>query len=103
MFLLPLLESMKNGGDYELDSLVENMIQFVDLSDRPLEIQGLDNDTVSDLTGQAVDHLVRADLIRKSHNGYCVTSFGQTILNKRLNSIDVDFLSQLPGYMDHPK
>lgn len=43
----------------------------------------------------ALEHLTKAGLIERTADGQVgITAFGKMILNKRLNSLDIDFLKR---------
>jgi restriction system protein len=101
ILLLPFLETLKEGEERSIEDIKSELIKFVELSDEALKPFDFKKDEQSFQKAivLAKDHLTKADLIENTKEGYIrITSFGKLVLNKRLNSIDVEYLRRLPGY-----
>jgi restriction endonuclease Mrr len=102
MLMLPLLESLKDGEPHALEDIKAEMIRFIELSDN--SVKGFDFEKedhgLHESITLAIAHLTRAGLmVNTGKEGMRISSLGKLVLKKRLNSIDIDFLRRLPGYI----
>jgi restriction system protein len=100
--LLPLLESLKDGEPHSVVDIKAELIRFIELTDRGVKWFDPEKEAhvFDEAISLAMEHLTRAGLIVNSEkDGMRISSLGKLVLNKRLNSIDIDFLRRLPGYI----
>jgi len=103
MLMLPLLENLKEGVERSMKDIKTELIRFVELSDEGLKPFNPEKDEheFQDAIVQAREHLTKAGLIENtSEDKMKITSMGKLILNRRLNSIDIEYLRRLPGYIE---
>lgn len=101
LFLLPLLESLRDGEVHSSEYVQEELSKYVDYSDDTLKEfkGGSGNPVFLDSVTTAKEHLIRAGLIEHLTDGQCrITSLGKMVLSKRLNSLDEEFLRRMVGY-----
>jgi len=103
LLMLPLLESLKGGEGRSMKAVKAELSRFIELTDealKPFSPEKNEQEFQEAIT-QAKAHLTKADLIESiSEDSVRITTMGKMILKKRLNSIDVDFLRRLPGYIE---
>ena len=79
------------------------LIRFIELSDvalKPFNPEKNEQEFQNAIVHARV-HLIKAGLIENiGEDNVRITSMGKMILNKRLNSIDVEYLRRLPGYIE---
>ena len=101
VLLLPLLENLKEK-ESSLKEIKVVLLRFVELSDETLKPFDPEKDEheFQEAILLAREHLIKADLIETTgEDRVRITALGKLVLNKRLNSIDIDFLRRLPGYI----
>jgi restriction endonuclease Mrr len=104
ILMLPFLESLKEGAEHSTEEVNADLTRFIERSDqeRKLLFPANDEQAIIKAIELAKNHLTKAGLIECIREGVRITSLGKMVLNKRLNSIDVEFLRRLPGYSDKP-
>lgn len=98
ILMLPLLEYIRQGEERSLHEIKEELIRFVELTDKEMRQFDPERDepTFHQATALAGEHLIKAGLIEYSRSDYIkITSLGKMVLNKRLNSIDMEYLQRL--------
>lgn len=101
LLMLPLLESLKAGASLTMTETQKVLKRFIEQSDLGLLSFDPEKDQQSflDAVQLAKEHLSKAGLLEiVGVDEIRITSFGKMILSKRLNSIDIEYLSRLPGY-----
>jgi restriction system protein len=101
--LLPLLTSLKQGNELELQTIMDKLVQHDSWSDENLKkiIPGGDSVKLIENVKKAIAQLQQVDLIESTGDDrFRITSFGLNILGRRPNTITVEFLSKLPGYSE---
>jgi restriction endonuclease Mrr len=102
ILLLPFLENLKEGEERSMQDIKADLIKFVDLTDEALKPFDLEQEEQSfqNAIASAMEHLTKAGLIVHGKNDQIrITSFGKMVLSKKLNSLDINFLRRLPGYL----
>jgi GNAT superfamily N-acetyltransferase len=101
ILMLPFLENLKEGEERSMEEVKAELIRFVEFTDQELKSLDPENNKqeFQEAIALAQDHLRKAGLIETKEDGVKITSFGKMILSKRLNSIDVDYLRRLLGYI----
>jgi restriction endonuclease Mrr len=100
-FLLPLLESTRDGEEHSLEYIHDALTRYFELSDEAMKplIPGGNAQEFQLAVLQAKEHLIKADLIENVQGNFIrITSLGKMVLNRRLNSLDIEYLRRLPGY-----
>lgn len=102
MLMLPLLENLKEGEAHSMNDIKVALTRFIELTDEKSKpfVPEKNEPEFQEAILLARENLKKAGLIETTGEGHVrITSLGKMILNKRLNSIDIDFLRRLRGYM----
>ncbi len=100
--MLPLLESLKDDEIQIMNKIEDRLAAYFEITQDALHEQ-FPNTTQTTLQiniREAVTHLQKAGLLEQTPDGLKITNLGKQIVNRRLNSIDTQFLRRLPGYLD---
>lgn len=96
LFLLPLLECLRDGEVRSFTFIQAAVQRYVEISDQPLRF----GSELRAGIAQAQEHLLKAGLISlPTPDQVVITALGKVVLNKRPNSLDLNFLRRLPGYL----
>lgn len=87
--MLPLLESLKDGKAHNTESILEALAWHFECEEKELNQLGK-------RMLVAKDHLMKVGLMEGTVEGFRITSLGKLVLNRRLNSIDVEYLRRFP-------
>ncbi|MEQ8364977.1 MAG: winged helix-turn-helix domain-containing protein [Cyclobacteriaceae bacterium] len=94
--MLPLFECLKEDKPHDLKSLNESLAWHFELTDEELSTLQGEQTIISERINEAMGHLQKAGLLETQESFIKITSLGKLVLNKRLNSIDVEYLRRFP-------
>lgn len=87
--MLPLLESLKDSKAHNTESIRKALACHFECAENELS-------QVEERMLVAKDHLKKVGLMEETKEGFRITSLGKLVLNRRLNSIDVEYLRRFP-------
>ena len=103
LIMLPLLESLKNGDEYDIKQIHDVLGKHFELTDNELDelLPDLEQTRFYNNLSHAKRHLMVAGLIEHiTEDRFKITSLGKQVLCRQLNIIDTDYLRRLPGYIE---
>ncbi len=102
VLMLPLLQHIADGKEYNIKNAVTALITHFDLSDddRMETTAGGGKTKIYDRTQWAKTYLLNAGLVTSSHRGlFNITPKGVEVLKSNVEHIDIDFLNQYPEFV----
>lgn len=100
--MLPLLERLKGGEEQIMEKVEDHLAGYFELTEEALDkqVQNVGQTVFRTSILEATAHLKKAGLLVQTQAGLKITNLGKQVVNRRLNSIDTQYLRRLPGYLD---
>ena len=103
--VLPLLEVIKDKDEYKVQEIIEEVIEYIDISDEEKEIRLPNNEPlINSRISTANSYLKKAELIESNRFMYFnITEEGLNVLSDNPDKITEDDLMEYDGFREYKK